>query len=63
MDDGESFLHIAPCTDEERVSIGMEPIIVHRSVTEVRASAYACVLAAVLAACVSVSDRPRDVRL
>lgn len=35
LDDGASFLHIAPCSDEERVSIGLEPIIVHRSVAEV----------------------------
>ena len=35
LDSGEAFLHIAPCTDEERISIGMEPILVHRSVLEV----------------------------
>ena len=35
LDSGEAFLHIAPCTEEERVSVGLEPIIVHRSVVEV----------------------------
>lgn len=35
LDDGDSFLHIAPCTDAERVSIGLDPIIVHRTTVDI----------------------------
>jgi hypothetical protein len=35
LDDGQRFLHLSPCSTDERVVVGLEPIIVHRTTVEV----------------------------